>query len=207
MATPHAAIPQAVRSRYDEPWRHYHTMAHIHAMADHLREALAAGVTVHDLPACQAFIWWHDAIYEPEASPGQNERRSAELCAAEMAASGYEAPTVQRAVAMIEATARHVPPESAVAPDAPLMLDIDLSILGASSAAYAHYARAIRREYAHVAEDAYREGRARILRGFLDRPALYLTDWARGRWDGPARANLAWEIAALTVDETDLTPG
>ena len=201
---PHAAIPPALRSRYDEPWRHYHTMAHVDAMERHLRDALAAGETVHDLPACQAFIWWHDAIYEPEASPGHNERRSAELCRAEMSASGYEAATIARVVAMIEATARHVLPEAATAPDAPLMLDIDLSILGASPAAYERYAQAIRREYAHVAEGPYREGRARILRSFLARPALYLTDWARGRWDGPARTNLAWEVAVLTAD---LTPG
>ena len=208
---PHAAIPQALRSRYDEPWRHYHTMAHIDAMEGHLRDALAAGVTVHDLPACQAFIWWHDAIYEPEASPGHNELRSAELCAAEMAASGYEPAAIQRAVAMIEATARHTAPEAATAPDAPLMLDIDLSILGASPSAYEHYAHAIRREYAHVAEQAYREGRARILQSFLARPALYLTTWARGRWDGSARTNLVWEITVLTAasphDEAAITSG
>lgn len=206
MAAPHAVIPETLRARYDEPWRRYHSMAHINAMEGHLRDALAAGVTVHDLPACQAFIWWHDAIYEPEASPGHNERRSAELCRAEMSVSGYDAGTIQRAVAMIEATARHTPPEAAAAPDAPLMLDIDLSILGAPPTAYEHYAEAIRREYVHVAEDAYREGRARILRSFLDRPALYLTGWARGQWDGPARTNLAWEIAALTVGESDITP-
>jgi predicted metal-dependent HD superfamily phosphohydrolase len=211
VAPPDAVIPQTLRSRYDEPWRHYHTMAHIDAMEGHLRDALATGVTVHDLPACQAFIWWHDAVYEPEASPSHNELRSAELCGAEMAASGYEPVAIQRAVAMIEATARHTAPEATTAPDAPLMLDIDLSILGASPGAYEQYAHAIRHEYAHVAEQAYREGRARILREFLIRPTLYLSDWARSRWDRSARTNLAWEIAALTAasprDEADTTPG
>ena len=197
MAIPPAAIPAALRSRYEEPWRHYHVMAHIDAMERHLRDALAAGIIVHDPSACQAFIWWHDAIYEPEASPGHNEMRSAELCAAEMAVSGYDTATIQRAVAMIEATACHTPPDTSAAPDAPLMLDIDLSVLGASPTAYQQYAQAIRREYAHVAEGPYSEGRARILRGFLDRTTLYLTDWARQRWDAAARTNLAWEVALL----------
>jgi len=191
-------IPPALRSRYGEPWRHYHTLAHIEAMERHLRDALDAGVAIGDLPACRAFIWWHDAIYEPEASSGHNELRSAELCRAEMDAIGCDMATIERTAAMIEATARHVPPDPTIAPDAPLMLDIDLSVLGASADTYDRYAHAIRREYRHVADQTYREARARILRGFLDRPALYLTNWARARWEEQARANLAREIAALT---------
>lgn len=166
-------------------------------MEGHLRDAVAAGVAVHDLAACRAFIWWHDAIYEPEASPGHNETRSAELCRADMITSGYPAATIERTVTMIEATARHTPPDPATAPDAALMLDIDLSILGALPEIYENYAHAIRCEYRHVAHETYRPARARILRGFLDRPALYLTDWARDRWEAMARANLTSEIAAL----------
>jgi predicted metal-dependent HD superfamily phosphohydrolase len=183
-------IPQALRSRYAEPWRHYHTIAHIDAMEGHLRDAIAAGVDVHDLPACRSFIWWHDAIYEPEAPHGSNETRSAELCRSEMAATGEDPKVIAQAVAMIEATARHVPPARDVAPDAPLMLDIDLSVLGAPRGSYRDYAEAIRREYAHVADAPYREGRANILQGFLARPDIYLTDWARNRWDAAARAIL-----------------
>jgi predicted metal-dependent HD superfamily phosphohydrolase len=207
VAAPDTVIPQSLRSRYDEPWRHYHSMAHIEAMEGHLREALAAGVIVSDPTACRAFIWWHDAIYEPEASPGHNELRSAELCRAEMSALGYDTAAIRRAVAMIEATARHTPPAAATAPDAALMLDIDLSILGVAPNAYRHYAQAIRREYAHVPEHAYRAGRARILQGFLARPALYLTDWARNRWERSARSNLAGEIAELSAGDADLSPG
>ena len=190
-------IPQTLRCRYAEPWRHYHTMVHVDAMEEQLGDALAAKVKVDDLLACRAFIWWHDAIYEPEAPHGRNEARSAELCHAEMTASGADPATIARAVAMIEATARHMPPFTAIAPDAPLMLDIDLSILGASPEAYARYADAIRHEYRHVAEPAYREGRVRILQGFLARPVIFLTDWASRRWDAQARINLAGEVALL----------
>jgi len=204
-------IPRALRSRYAEPWRHYHTLAHIEAMEVHLHDAIEAGAGITDIPACRAFIWWHDAIYEPEARPHRNEMRSAQLCEAEMTASGYEPATIRRAVAMIEATARHLPPAATIAPDAPLMLDIDLSIMGASRGAYEQYARAIRCEYGHVAEPAYREGRARILRGFVARPAIYLTDWGLRRWEVAARGNLAWEIDALTTsgarDKTGIAPG
>lgn len=197
---PRAVIPPALRSRYAEPWRHYHTIAHIDAMERHLDDARVDGVTVHDPAACRAFIWWHDAIYEPEAPPGRNEARSAELCRTEMAAVGDDPARIDRTVAMIEATARHVAPLPDIAPDAPLMLDIDLSILGASRDAYRAFAEAIRREYAHVADADYRAGRARILQGFLDRAPIYLTAWARERWEEAARANLAWEIATLAGD-------
>ncbi|MES2043938.1 MAG: hypothetical protein V4475_08660 [Pseudomonadota bacterium] len=200
-------IPPALRSRYAEPWRFYHTLAHIEAMEEHLLAATDAGVAVCNAPACHAFIWWHDAIYDPEAAPGHNEMRSAELCRAEMSGVGADLNVIAQAAAMIEATARHIAPPAEIAPDAPLMLDIDLSILGAARDAYRAYADAIRREYAHVADAAYSEGRARVLRGFLDRPDLYLTGWARDRWDANARDNLAWEIGLLTGDRPPITPG
>jgi predicted metal-dependent HD superfamily phosphohydrolase len=79
-----------------------------------------------------------------------------------------------------------------------VLVDADLSILGAPAEVYDRYAAAVRAEYAHVPADAWRAGRSAVLRSFLDRPAIFHTAAGRGRWEEAARANLGRERAALT---------
>lgn len=185
-----------LRGRYEEPWRHYHSWAHPIAMLEHLGRAELDGVSIADREAAVGFVLWHDAIYDPEAPHGRNERLSAALCRMELAPLVSER-TVERAIAAILATIDHRAPPAEASPDAPLLLDIDLSILGASEAGFAAYDAAIAREYAHVAPDAYRTGRAAVLRRFLERDRLFLTDWGHARWEARARGNLARAIDAL----------
>ena len=76
-----------------------------------------------------------------------------------------------------------------------VLADADLAILGADADRYARYAADVRAEYAHVADDAWRAGRSAVLRRFLDRPRLYVTDRAHAALDASARRNLAAELA------------
>jgi predicted metal-dependent HD superfamily phosphohydrolase len=78
-----------------------------------------------------------------------------------------------------------------------VLCDADLAVLGSDPQGYAAYAAAVREEYAFVPEDAFRSGRAAILRQLLALPALYRTAAARERFDAPARANLAAELSRL----------
>lgn len=99
--------------------------------------------------------------------------------------------------AILATTGHAVPSDLSKSPDAALLLDIDLSILGASRAEFDIYDQAICSEYRHVPEDMYREKRASVLEGFLRRDRRYLTEWGYERWEAPARANLARAIAEL----------
>jgi len=81
--------------------------------------------------------------------------------------------------------------------DAELFLDMDLSILGADEERFDDYDAAIREEYSFVPIKTYRQRRAEILKSFLQRPRLYLTDDYHGRLDGKARANLQRAIDRL----------
>jgi predicted metal-dependent HD superfamily phosphohydrolase len=191
-----AAPVAALKSRYDEPWRHYHAWAHPQAMLRHLNRAIDDGVETIDPIAAAGFVLWHDAIYDPQAPHGRNEMLSANLCRAEMAAIA-DATSIDRACVAIEATIGHALPERDC-PDAALLLDIDLSILGADPDGFAAYDQAIRAEYAHVAEADYRKGRAAILRRFVERDRLYLTDWGFARWETQASANISAAIGRLS---------
>lgn len=88
-------------------------------------------------------------------------------------------------------------PAVAGCPDGALLLDIDLAVLGASEAVFAAYDVGIAVEYGHDPPDAYHAGRAAVLRPFLERDRLYLTDWAYRRWEDRARLNLSRAINVL----------
>jgi predicted metal-dependent HD superfamily phosphohydrolase len=130
--------------------------------------------------------------------PGRtNEAASAALAAQRLAALGLPAARIDAVTRCILATRHGAQRGAGDAPGLVLLLDLDLSILAAAPAAYRAYAEAIRREYASVPDELYREARRRVLESFLARERIYRTDRLRALWEGPARANLASEIAGL----------
>jgi predicted metal-dependent HD superfamily phosphohydrolase len=181
----------AVRMAYAEPHRHYHNLRHVRAVLACLRRWSHG-----DIPsdALLAAVLYHDVVYAPRAA--DNEERSAGVCADRMWAAGYPEPVISRACALILSTRTHEPVDDGW--DAIALLDADLMILGAPSRAYRRYAGAIRAEYAHVPDAAYRAGRVRVLGGFLQRPRLFRGDWT-GVEERELRAhgNLLREIETL----------
>ncbi|GGB63225.1 hypothetical protein GCM10008019_19030 [Deinococcus soli (ex Cha et al. 2016)] len=170
---------------YAEVGRAYHTGAHVRA----LLEALAGrGVWT---PALALAAWGHDLIYDPRAA--DNEARSAAVFGDWLAAQGAPADLQAEVRALILATRHTAPTTTRVEA---LFVDADLSVLGADAATFDAYDRAIRVEYAHVPEAAYRTGRAAVLRGFLKRERLYLTPEFAGL-EPQARVNLARALARL----------
>lgn len=101
---------------------------------------------------------------------------------------------------LILATHKHTTAavDSRFTADAELFLDMDLSILGAAETRFDEYDAAIREEYSFVPIATYRERRAEILKTFLTRTRLYLTDDYHRRFDRKARTNLQRAIDRLT---------
>lgn len=62
---------------------------------------------------------------------------------------------------------------------------------------YAAYAAAVREEYAEVPDEAFRQGRADVLRRLLELPALFHTVAGRERWEDAARHNVGAELMLL----------
>lgn len=179
---PPPATAEELRARYGEPHRGYHNAGHVGLLW--LRH-LGHGGDRGDLPLARAILF-HDAIYDPRAS--DNEERSAALLAAHLPGDLW-------AEDAIRATADHVGYAGA---DARVMrlLDLDLSPLAEDAAVFLRNGEAIRREYAHVPDEAWREGRRAFLGRFLAAPALFRTDLA-STYEARARRNLRTALATL----------
>jgi predicted metal-dependent HD superfamily phosphohydrolase len=186
-----AGLLAELLARYAEPHRRYHTLQHLDecfaalAPACHLAERLAE---------LELALWFHDAVYDTHA--GDNEERSARWAEECLSAAGVRAEATSRIGALILATRHAVRPE---APDARLLVDVDLAILGAPALRFEEYERQVRQEYDWVSEPAFRAGRARILQGFVHRPSIYATSWFAERFEAPARENLRRSLSALTM--------
>lgn len=189
--------------RWEEPHRSYHNSAHLLEMLGHL-DAFYSGRTPRPLALA---AWFHDAVYE--GTPGNDERRSAQLAATSLAPL-IEAGQLQRTelnavLALIEATTSHTLPlenqhlEQAglSIKDAELFLDADLAILAADEPRYRRYCAGVRAEYGHITDEDFRQGRARILADFLDREKIYLSQRGQADFEQKARQNMARELAEL----------
>jgi predicted metal-dependent HD superfamily phosphohydrolase len=138
-------------------------------------------------------LLYHDAIYDTRAS--DNEQRSAELALSVIDEYCVVDSLVgDRIESLILATRHSAMPNSQ---DEQLLVDIDLSILGASQQRFDEYEQQVRREYAWVEDAMFRRERGRILHQFLERPALYGTSFFRDRLEDRARANLQRSLAQL----------
>lgn len=181
----------ALVRRHRERHRSYHTLDHVIAVVDHVGE-LGATEPISDLGSVTAAAWYHDAIYEPR-SPA-NERASARLARRDLTELGWSGPRSDAVATMIEGTAHHRDPADI---DAAVLFDADLAILGASSKTYGQYVANVRQEYSHVDDDAWRSGRADVLRAFLERDRIYATASGFDRWELAARRNLNAELEDL----------
>lgn len=176
-------------ARYSEPQRKYHSM-------QHLTECIQLFESVRSLaqhPDEVALgLWFHDAIYEIGRS--DNEEQSAEWARRVLEQAGVAKEAVERVYALVMVT-RHT--RLPVAPDEQLLVDIDLSILGAPPPRFAQYEQQIRAEYSAVPLDAFRIRRRGILQSFLDRPRIYNTVHFFGLLEERARENLKRAIGGL----------
>src|SRR5262245_60465327 len=80
-------------------------------------------------------------------------------------------------------------------PDAQLLCDMDLSILGQPESVSDDYEQQIRREVAWVPERDFARGRAAVLSSFASRPEIFSLPVFRDLYEAQARRNLARSIA------------
>ncbi|NDL58193.1 HD domain-containing protein [Phytoactinopolyspora mesophila] len=177
-------------ARWSEPHRHYHSLAHLRAVLDAL-DLLAA--EMKSPVSVRLAAWFHDAVYD--GRPGEDERASAALAAEALAELGYPGGQVEDVARLVLLTVHHDPEPGDV--DGATLCDADLSVLGSTQAAYQQYAEAVRRDYSHVSDAAFRNGRLIVVETLLNRQRLFRTPTGQALWDDAARRNLAVELTHL----------
>ncbi|MGA5139227.1 HD domain-containing protein [Streptomyces azureus] len=178
--------------RWQEPQRRYHTVGHLTAVLDHI-DALEK--YAHDPDVVRLAAWFHDAVYLPDRS--ENEERSARLAERALPEAGVPAPRTAEVARLVRLTVGHDPADDD--PDGQVLCDADLAILASPPSAYAAYTAAVREEYRFVPNDAFRTGRAAILRQLLDLPRLFRTPYGASEWEATARYNLTAELEMLSL--------
>jgi predicted metal-dependent HD superfamily phosphohydrolase len=192
-----AAVGRDLLTRWDEPHRRYHGPTHLAevlAAVDLLaREgSLPAGArTVARLAA-----WFHDAVYTVGGAD-DSERRSAAMARESLALLGAGAALVEAVATAVLDTERHELGDGPRDPARTVLHDADLWILAAPTPRFDEYCAQVRAEYGDVPPADYAAGRSAVLRPFLVRGHVYLTDHARRGWEDAARENLARELTRL----------
>jgi len=171
------AVFEELAAAWGESHRRYHNREHLAECLEQLE-----GADVAELA-----LWFHDAVYHADA-PG-NEERSAQLLLAACARLHIAQGTADAAASLVRATA-HDSTAGEVGPDVALVLDVDLSILGAEVTRFMEYEYAIEEEFKHVPTFKFRLGRGRFLASLLARPFLFRTPLFRDRYETKARAQL-----------------
>jgi len=185
----HPELGRRLLSRWEEPHRRYHDLAHLAAVLGLVGE-LAGAAT--DPDAVRLAAWYHDVVYDPR-------RRDNEQVSAERARAGLRglvtAERVEEVARLVLLTAGHDPaPDDA---NGAVLCDADLAVLAGPPEAYAAYASAVREEYGHLSDAEFTAGRTAVLEHLLALPALYRLPAVAAEWTPRARANLAAELSLL----------
>jgi len=179
----------ALMNAYSEPWRAYHNLTHIQECMVWFKQLRSAAQCPLELAWS---LWFHDAIYTLKAT--DNERQSADWAIRELSENGGKATSCKQVERMIMITLHDAQPETN---DECLMVDIDLSILGADRPRFEQYNTQIREEYAWVEQDIYRQRRLAVLQGFLSRTRIYHHPLMFEKLESRARNNLERTISSL----------
>ena len=176
-----------VLDRYSEPHRHYHTRQHLAECFDKINDIIS--LAEHPVEVNLA-LWFHDAIYDTRRH--DNEERSAAWACSAVREFGASAESAQRIYDLIMFTRHAAEP---VGIDSQVLVDADLSILGAEPVRFQEYEAQVRREYDWVPDAMFRATRAKILKEFLERPHIFCTEYFRKRYESQARGNLQHSFA------------
>ncbi len=182
------ALVAAARLHYAQPHRDYHGPEHLDELI-----GLADQHTPDLDEAEQLALLFHDAVYVPGSAPGENERLSALLMRATMAAFDLGQLDLDRASRIVEATTHAAPPPL----EAARVCDLDLWRLAAPWKTFQRHSLGIRHEYLHLHADeaAFWAARRTFYKSTLAKPALFATAYFRDRFEAAARENLRRALA------------
>jgi len=184
-----ALVKQQLIQAYQEPHRKYHTLQHLKECLAIYQEHFQNAQNAAEVAIA---LWFHDAIYNVKAL--DNEERSASWAIEALSAGNAHPKHINKIKSHILATRHAQPPQG---DDQKLLVDIDLSILGAQASRFEQYELQVRQEYSFVPDFFFNRKRKKLLQSFLDRENIFLTPPFQQKYEARARYNISRSIAAL----------
>jgi predicted metal-dependent HD superfamily phosphohydrolase len=145
---PPPSLHEKIIDRYREPHRSYHTLQHLEECLDHLSNVRSLTINPAEI---EIALWFHDAVYDPHQHDN-NEEQSARWAVRVVQGVGLSVDAGERMRSLILATQHNAIPQT---PNARLLVDIDLAILGASEERFDLYEKQVRQEYHWVLENEF----------------------------------------------------
>ncbi|MGB3344170.1 MAG: hypothetical protein WBA61_09675 [Aequorivita sp.] len=177
-----------IENKYTQPWRFYHTLAHLETI---LKEFELVQPAVQEVDVLLFAIFYHDIVYNPLHS--NNEQKSARLFRKRIAPTHFS--HIAKVITLIKASKTH---RMTTDFDTNLFLDLDLLILGSKRKAYMHYCENIRKEYRMFPDFIFRQRRKKLLLRYLSLESIYKTPYFIERYEAQARKNLRYSIRELS---------
>ena len=183
---------------YDGAKRHYHNLEHlVHGLTEIKVWASRSGAAQADVNIVKQAFWFHDAIYGQGTRELSDEEASARL----WLGSNLDPDTAEQSADLIRAT-DHFHGATIAHPLKQILLSADLAILGQDQDIYDSFATAIRREYQHVAEPAYKENRRKALTHLSSKAKaglLFGDAYFAEQYNDTALENMEREIESLAA--------
>jgi predicted metal-dependent HD superfamily phosphohydrolase len=159
----HIGLPEvainSVTSQYSTEGRHYHTVQHIEEMLSAF-EKFKFLLNPLDHPTVKFAIIYHDFFCDPKRQ--DNEKRSAYYASGIIEVFRLKGIDPHKVESLMEATS-FLQGSTLTFPQQ-FIRDIDRLILASEPVRFKEYEQQIRREYAHLSDETYSEGRANVLR-------------------------------------------
>jgi len=192
-------------SCYNSPERHYHTLEHVYWGLRRARElAEAERYPDENMLSVYWAMWFHDICmsFDP-TNAAKDEELSASMAVVAAQRAGLSVIFQADVYRLVMATAHLKAP---VRRDEAILIDADLSMLGADEEDFKQYEANIRKEWAHVADADFYRGRELVLQRFACMPRIFTTDSAHRSWEKQARKNIFGSRRMLAMASNRLEP-
>lgn len=179
-------VSELIFKRYSEHHRYYHNLNHIEYCLKEYDNYVLQNEYKQEI---ELAIWFHDLIYAPRAK--DNEEKSAEEWLTVTENIRDKNGLIEDVYNLILITKHNKKPQNL---EEKIIIDIDLSILGAEEAVYNSYSSSIRKEYEFIELNEYRKARRNVLDVFLQRDFIFYTDYFKNKYEANAICNIKNEI-------------
>jgi len=179
------AIAFSLLFRMGDSSLHYHTPVHIlgiHQFYQNADNPPPLSNTQH------LALWFHDAIYLPNAPFGFNETQSADFAAA-LLTPWLKSESALEVRRFIMATAFHDSAMPYPSTDEQI-LDLDIWSFSADYDTFLCMGELVRQEFAHISDKDFKKGRAVFIKKMADKPTIYRTPYFRENFEAKARDNI-----------------